>query len=504
VIAALALASPTLAGTAGGGGDTATDCYATFDGVDADTVQCADGCPCDKDGATNNQCSFEVSLCVNQTGVAGCTPGTVSKLKVKPKKIGPVPPADLATANCGTAKAIAVRLKKKGKRPGTKKIRVNAKGSGGQDKDLLTLTCTPNTGSCEAAPLVCPANASGSDAPNEVILKVKASGTDLDNGWKGPSMNFPTPQDTTLQICLDNCDGTSDTQCDATIITGAGTFNKTTFGPPLPLFTAGVPVCVINEFAATSFPGGKVDLVTGDIEGPLNLLSHVFLTSSDRVCPKCENAKCDSGPNAGKACTVDGTVTVIESTAANKTFQLSKDCPPPDNAPAGTLKINLPLTTKTSALAPLPGGSAQTPCVQQPGEQRGVTPAPDQCSGAACSNSCTGTACARMEPHPVTGTPICIDAKGGLSQFCCANDTTRPCHPTRTGAVIERVGKPGPFQPAFPDATYPKTSEVVSVATFCEAATGTGSVDGLTGLPGPGALMLPATACLTKPGVICP
>jgi hypothetical protein len=34
----------------------------------------------------------------------------------------------------------------------------------------------------------------------------------------------------------------------------------------------------------------------------------------------------------------------------------------------------------------------------------------------------------------------------------------------------------------------------VQVATFCEAATGTGSVDGLAGLPGPGLLILPVTS----------
>jgi hypothetical protein len=47
----------------------------------------------------------------------------------------------------------------------------------------------------------------------------------------------------------------------------------------------------------------------------------------------------------------------------------------------------------------------------------------------------------------------------------------------------------------WPDPTYPKISGgMVTVATFGELATGTGSVDGLTALPGPGALILPANA----------
>ena len=71
--------------------------------------------------------------------------------------------------------------------------------------------------------------------------------------------------------------------------------------------------------------------------------------------------------------------------------------------------------------------------------------------------------------------------------------------------MISRTGKPTVPQPAWPDPTYPKKTDcapgacTVQVATFCEAATGTGSVDGLAGLPGPGALILPVTTQWLKP-----
>jgi hypothetical protein len=45
--------------------------------------------------------------------------------------------------------------------------------------------------------------------------------------------------------------------------------------------------------------------------------------------------------------------------------------------------------------------------------------------------------------------------------------------------------------PPWPDASYPKSAAATLVATFCEPVTGTNVVDGTTGLPGPGALILP-------------
>ena len=54
-----------------------------------------------------------------------------------------------------------------------------------------------------------------------------------------------------------------------------------------------------------------------------------------------------------------------------------------------------------------------------------------------------------------------------------------------------RTGSAAPPTPVFPDPTYPKTGSEVLVATFCESATGSSLVNATTGLPGPGALILP-------------
>ncbi len=62
-----------------------------------------------------------------------------------------------------------------------------------------------------------------------------------------------------------------------------------------------------------------------------------------------------------------------------------------------------------------------------------------------------------------------------------------------------RTGHPDPPAPVWPDPTYPKTStNGVLVTTFCEASTGTTTIDATAGLPGPGALILPGTQILKK------
>ena len=94
----------------------------------------------------------------------------------------------------------------------------------------------------------------------------------------------------------------------------------------------------------------------------------------------------------------------------------------------------------------------------------------------------------------MNGQGECIDAKGGVSQLCCAGQTNMPCFPTAGGGQIQRTGKPGPPLPRWPDPTYPKNGDMTLAATFCEPITGTVLVDGVTGLPGPGALILPGTS----------
>jgi hypothetical protein len=88
------------------------------------------------------------------------------------------------------------------------------------------------------------------------------NGSDLDNGWTGTSHNFPVIGGSSLVYCLSGCDVTTTFDCTATGTTGAGTANGATFGAPLPLLAANVPVCVVNQFVDTTL-NGTYNLQTG-------------------------------------------------------------------------------------------------------------------------------------------------------------------------------------------------------------------------------------------------
>jgi hypothetical protein len=497
----------------GGGPPGKVDCYAEWQVNTPDyapggfRILCEDGDPtCDGDGLPDGQCTFNISVCINQSNVAGCTPSNVQSIALTKKTAGfgiQTPATPSSDAVCGASAPVVVPLpviprgKNKGKRKASKVITLGmtAKSTSkpSTDRDKLLLRCLP------ARPaLPCPASPSGPNEPNEIRLIVPGPGTDLDNGWKGPSHNFPTPAGTTFQLCLQNCNTKDDALCDVVANTGPNTFNGKYFGPPLPLISGGVPVCVLNNYAATTFTGGTARLDTGEINGPLNLASAIYLTSASQVCPSCEGATCDTGPAKGSSCHIDGVVTVSDPSAVHRTYHLSKDCPPDQSTFAGKIAIGLPLTTGTSPLVPLPTGNPTIPCGPAVGG-KDVDPLADSCGSGTCSAKCSGAACSNPNGIDyVTGAPACVDIKGGISQLCCSTSTSTPCFPTGSpGGQITRTGKATVPQPPWPNPTYPKVTTckpgacTVQVATFCEPGTDSSSVNGLTGLPGPGALILP-------------
>ena len=86
---------------------------------------------------------------------------------------------------------------------------------------------------------------------------------------------------------------------------------------------------------------------------------------------------------------------------------------------------------------------------------------------------------------------MCIDAKGGLTQACCASDSTRPCFPadgvTRTGTAVVP-------ESSDPTLAFPKEAVGATLAgVFCVPGTGVVAVDELIGMPWPGAILAPAS-----------
>ena len=393
-----------------------------------------------------------------------------------------VPPANLSTPDCGPATEVIVpaEVTKKGRRfPGTLKLIVTAKSSGKpkKDRDAILLRC----GACGACPR-CDKNPEG--GPDELDLSSLGTGSDLDIGWGGGSHDFPLAARSGMKLCLSRCDADTSPVCDATGPVGAGSFNGILFGPPLPLLAQGVPICVVNRYRGNIT--GKFNVQTGVIppDNPLmvRLFSDVHLTLPDQVCPRCTGnappeyggtGMCDSGRNRGQACTIHSVLTVGEA-AGDPVYPLSEDCPPDPGQLAGTVELNLAFTTEMSTLTGRCPGQTQD----------------DACHGSGCGARCSGSACVSTTPDG-----RCIDAKGGVGQACCNDSTDTPCFRD----PILRTGMASPPAPAWPDPTYPKTTEAgVLVATFCVGATNTVGVDAAAGLPGPGAIVLPVRENLLR------
>ncbi len=458
------------------------------------TLTCQDGDPtCDTDRVPDGACNLALNACVGQI-TASCTapPVLAGPLTFKGKGSKQFIAAGFqvpgAAPSCGTAGTLTVPLKRVPKNVNkpfkkfnpSKPTTLIMKAKGGF-VNKLKVQCVPGTGVT-----TCAQRTDNAAYPTQLTLTVPATGSDLDNGWTGSSHNFPVTEGASLRYCLSNCDGSTDTVCDGNGATGGGSLNGTNFGAPLPLLAANVPVCVINRFRDNPITS-SFDTSSGVGAGQVNLFSDVYLTNNPtEVCPRCNPASTPATPSdaigkpgtcsgtavaSGQACNIEGQINVALG-AGQKQYFLSGACIPVRSQLTATLNIDLPLTT--GAAPPLTGA---LPCPDSAGAQTSS----DSCGSGTCTEgACTGTAC-------ISGSgATCVDAKGGLSQACCSNDTDTPCFLSRVTGSITRSGTP---------ATSGNAG--VYAATFCIARTDSALINTVTGLPGPGALLLPANVLVT-------
>ena len=145
----------------GSGSPKKSDCYMTFEGATGtgkghNVIECTDNEPfCDGD-AVEGQCTFYITVCVAQTntGIAGCTPGTVTRISGARGLELPTLPA--STPTCA-AKASKVVVKLKKNRSSNKRLfnmlaiaTVNPK----RDPDKLILKCNKRISSTPAGAFV--------------------------------------------------------------------------------------------------------------------------------------------------------------------------------------------------------------------------------------------------------------------------------------------------------------------------------------------------------------
>jgi hypothetical protein len=128
-----------------GTGSTASECYATFEGIATGRIDCTDGDACDTDDAANGSCSFALRVCV-ATPLTGCQVATVTSLKAAPTKLAiPLPAIPASTPACGAPTSVVVPLRRNGRRPGRVSVKVAAKSDGKpkKERDVLRFRCLP-------------------------------------------------------------------------------------------------------------------------------------------------------------------------------------------------------------------------------------------------------------------------------------------------------------------------------------------------------------------------
>lgn len=303
----------------------------------------------------------------------------------------------------------------------------------------------------------CNLNGFGAD---EIILTVPNVGSDFDLGWKGKYHDLHVPGGAKFEVCLNNCDTTTDPLCDAAGYAGGQSAAGRAFTPPIPVVIGGTSVCVVTTFKEP-FATGTANVQTGDLDVIANVSADVFFTSASNVCPVCSGMNaggagtCVGGKSAGQPCTTDEAITVQNATAGNP-YRVSRECLPA-GAPLSTA-FSLHVTSGTATLSGL-------------------------CPGQTGANDCGAGSCG---DHNCTGT-----GNGSLvSQNCCTNNTGKRCFPD----PVVRTGTVSPPTPAWPSAVYPKTSSETIVTAFCAPGTPLALVNTDVGLPGPTAFVLPVNA----------
>ncbi len=449
-----------------------------------------------------------------------------------------------------------------------------------------TATVTPGAGGPTATPT--PGSGGPCTLPNplpEVVSFQARPGSELDTGWTGvahdtstvddaliaaarlegcdvnPSsptcgecqlagpVAFPGPAKNCVCFNLATTDASSLAACDpeAGASCGAGESCECFLGPPLPISSGGVPVCVINRL--TGPVTGTANIAdsgphAGEGAVAIQLNAGVFNgVAVEQPCPVCngdptprdgvKGGTCSGGLHDGDPCDVGGTSPFFGS--------LSLDCGPTSVSSIGNLRIAFdPATTGTTQLGkvrPCTNGNggncfcdtcataAAEPCNSNADCAGGVVCGGRRCiggpnAGAQCNNAsqCPGGGfCNRpgqptaandcidsvCSPNPSDGPNEGICEAGPVDSGCSLESfrgctTDQDCNPPPSGNCPSCVAGQACltssrqcFLETIVREGAPGTQTAVVAATFCIPPTSSQSVNQVAGLPGPGALELP-------------
>lgn len=405
-----------------------------------------------------------------------------------------------------------------------------------------------------------------SACPVSITSKVRAGfapdatvhATHLDAGWKGLGHQQDVPDGYQTTIGLTNCDsgtppcGTCDisgvaddgiSYASFTRCTGAvpgvddstvdcdepftfdsqcnGSLCAYYLGPPQPLSSSTVPVCVLNYLE--NDVTGTFNVETGEMEQLTNVLSRIHNGGNlvTRPCPICvgdvtpqdgvKDGTCQGGSNHGGQCDVQ---------AVDATFgAVSLDCPPAANTNVTGTGIELPLALTTGTTS-LPFGTKcdfplqvlDCACAVCSGDTSLACNSNTDCSDVGAGTCTSGGGGPQRRPNACSDL-VCTDigneegeCQGGVgldvNHFCSGElrangEGYMTCLDNSDCAFNDPICSGGDcgdctmttnascFLNPIVGAGAPGTGTQVVAATFCIPATTSSGVNGGGGLPGP-------------------
>lgn len=355
--------------------------------------------------------------------------------------------------------------------------------------------------------------------PTSLTFTADGRNVDLDTGFTGLAHDAHVPSNGRLTLAVSGC-ANPNHPCGTCNVSGplqnagGATFNNhrcqndpwvqcTTpadcpaagpciffFGSPLPLVAGGVSTCVVNEISGSV--GGTIDVEVGASTTTVPLRSKVHPTGTiDHPCPVCSrlcsggpnnlapcsvnsecpggtgcsaSTMCGDGPRLAQACTVQGD---------SQFGDVSLDCPPNPGSNAGTLTINLDISTATQTRTLT---AAQPNC-----RQTGFTSL--KCFCDTCNNvnqeACTSNAdCPISGGNPgICGGRRCIGGTNAgapcavTSECPSGGQCNRPGEPTRPNVCLDDTTT-GPVEACVDlggnegECQVGPTDQICSVDTF--------------------------------------
>lgn len=355
------------------------------------------------------------------------------------------------------------------------------------------------------------ATATVAPCPSTVTFDLRGLESDLDYGFSGIVHDSTLSDGASLRFNLE-CPTTATGECGACQITGVraapdgsnrrcanatenvcvgdddcpGSRCDLFLSAPLPLSAGGAPACVVDRIVGDVT--GTFTPATGELDTDFRVewLFHIAF-ALERPCPICSGAAagnvgtCVGGNRDGKSCVVHATNPLLGNT--------SFDCPPEAELRLSGVPIDLDLTTGRRSLAPI------HECLSDP-----ASPA-CYCADQPQTNGCLNGQCRPSE----SGDFVCSQ---GPIDGVCERETFRPCFVdadcpaagdrcgTRvrecSGATETTSGVPEPIV----HTGIPHPTSAVLVGVFCIPASSSPIQNQALGLPGPGRLRIPASACV--------